>query len=778
MKKELLERLPLLEGKGAWHTNDCNGRYPSIHLSDGPHGLRRQEESAKTNNDSYISTCYPTASCLAATWDPELVGKVADAIGKEAWNAKVSVVLGPGVNIKRSPLCGRNFEYFSEDPFLAGKLGAAYIKGVQQNGVGTSLKHFAANSQETRRMTSNSRVDERTLREIYLSAFEEAVKQGKPATVMASYNYLNGCKATENHHLLTDILRDDWGYEGVVVSDWGACIDLAEALKAGMDLEMPCSMDVHRKKLVKKFEEGLITEETIEQALSRMEKLVRTYAVENREGPATKEINAYEVALGAALNGAVLLKNEDKTLPLKKGAEINVIGGLATTVRFQGGGSSHIRTEARLNVVEELKKAGFKVNYAEGYSCAHEKPDVELEDEALKLVKNGAPVVFCGGLTDRIEGEGYDRKTLELPDNQTELLKQLTDTGTVIFLSFGGSPYIIPFRQKMKAILHMYLGGEAVSKAAAMLLSGQVNPSGKLAETWPLALEDTPAYGNYATSSNEIFYKEGLFVGYRHYDSKNVRTEYPFGYGLSYTSFEYSDLRLSANVSDGKGIKAVFRLKNTGDCAGAEVAELYVRNPEGKIARAKHELRGFKKVFLEPGEEKEIEIELDERAFSVYDVLLKRFNVAAGKYGVCVGNSVDDLLLEAEVEISGTDYNQSPAGALLNTYIGKNDSNLDVIKPGNYSVYNSLGQLSKVSWLGKVFFKAALKIGYGMFKGKAHDDPEVMMTIEAIKDGPIDCIMMQSGGIPYSIAECIVKQANRKKYTDKNRSTRRGSNDR
>ncbi len=760
MKKETVEKLPLLSGTGMWHTNDCGGKYPSLHLSDGPHGLRRQEESAKTNNDSYVSTCYPTASCLASAWDEKLVEKVADSIGKEAWNAKVSVVLAPGVNIKRSPLCGRNFEYFSEDPFLAGKLGAAYIKGVQKNGVGTSLKHFAANSQETRRMNTDSRVDERTLREIYLSAFEEAVKEGKPATVMASYNYLNGFKATENRHLLTEILRDEWGYEGVVVSDWGACIDLAKSVKAGMDLEMPGCSDVHVKKLIKQAEKGEITEDEAGKAIDRMEALIERYAVENRKERGEKEVKPYETALEAALAGAVLLKNEDNSLPLKKGIEINVVGSLAKEVRFQGGGSSHINTMKRPDITEELEAAGFKVHYAPGYRTDTEKTDHELEHEAVELMKNGLPTLFCGGLTDRTEGEGFDRKVLDLPENQKELLNR---AGNIIYLSFGGSPYVIPCREKVKAILHMYLGGEAVAKAVALLISGEANPSGKLAETWPLNLKDTPAHGGFATSSNEIFYKEGLLVGYRHYDTKNVAAEFPFGYGLSYTTFEYSDLKLSKMELKDESLTVSFKIKNTGNRAGAETAQLYVENPEGRFPRAKHELRGFTKVFLEPGEEKTAEIEVDKRAFEIYDVLLKRFNPAAGTYGICVGASLEELILRGEVRAEGTDYNEHRDGAQLNCYIGNNMSNLDDTKPGHYSVYNSLGELSKKSWLGKMMLKLALKIGYSMFKGKPHDDPEVLMTVEAIKDGPVDCVIMQSGGIPYGLAELIVKQANRKR---------------
>ncbi len=757
--KNLEKKLPLLSGKGMWHTGDCDGAYPQLHLSDGPHGLRKQEENVRSNNDSYQSTCYPTASCLAATWDRELLKKVGDSIGKEAIDADVSVVLGPGVNIKRSPLCGRNFEYYSEDPYLAGEMGTSFIKGVEQNGVGTSLKHFAANNQETRRMTSNSRVDERTLREIYLSAFESCVKNASPATVMVSYNYLNGYKATENRHLLKDILRDDWGYEGVTVSDWGACIDLAKSVKAGLDLEMPGLGKVHLEKLKKDIEAGNITENEIAPAISRMERLIKKYDVRNNKGASKAEYDPHKTALEAALSGAVLLKNEDESLPLKAKGEINVIGELARTVRFQGGGSSHINTRPQPNIIDELKEAGFEVNFAPGYRVDTQAADEALIAEAVTLIGNGRPTIFCGGLTDLAEGEGYDRKTLNLPENQLKLIERMGGKD-VIFLSFGGSPFAVPFLNKMKAMLHMYLGGEAVAKAAVMLLTGEANPSGKLPETWPVKLSDTPAYNSNDENSNEIYYKEGLLVGYRHYDTNDIKPLFPFGYGLSYTTFEYSELLLTSGTGNNR--KVSFKVRNAGKIAGAEIAQVYVENPDDGFIRAKRELRGFEKVFLNPGEEKTVEIMLDDRAFSVFDTGLGRFNVATGHYRVCVGPSSRELPLRGMIPAYGKNYKTDPSGTDLNVFIGKEDSDLDHVKPGGYSVYNSLGELSKKSPLGKIMMKLAIRIVYMALK-KPHDDPEVMMAVETIKDGPLDCIILQSGGIPYGIATAIVRQANRKK---------------
>ncbi len=768
-KKEFEKKYSLLTGKGMWHTNDCNGMFPKLLMTDGPHGLRKQDEGVKTNNDSYISTCYPTASCLGATFDKDLVARVADSLGKEAWNADVSVLLGPGINMKRSPLCGRNFEYFSEDPFLSGELGAAYINAVQKNGVGTSLKHFAANSQETKRMTSDSRVDERTLREIYLAAFEKCVKNAKPATVMVSYNYLNGYKATENRHLLKDILREDWDYDGVTVSDWGACIDLTASVKAGLDLEMPGSGKVHLNKLKNDLKNGKITEEEIDPAINRIKALIERFCVRNREDSSKKKTNAYDVALEAALKGAVLLKNEGNILPLDEGIEINVIGELARTVRFQGGGSSHINAVKHPNILEELKKAGFKLNFAPGYLTDTDREDATLKEEALKLLRNKKVTIFCGGLTDYAEGEGYDRKTLDLPRNQVKLFEEIKDED-VVFVSFGGSAFTVPFIDKVKAMLHMHLGGEAVSEALVRLLKGEVNPSGRLAETWPLALSDTPAYSNFATDSKTVPYKEGLLVGYRHYDTLGIKPLFPFGYGLSYTTFEYTGLRLfirGVEVSDAtkysSGETDVFvKVKNTGMRAGAETVQVYVENPDDGFLRARHELRGFEKVYLEPGEEREVKISLDERAFSVFDTSLGAFNVSAGVYGICVGDSIASLRLTKKLKVEGKDYASDPSGTETDRYVGRTDYDPDRINPGEYSVYNSLSELAGKSWLGKAMLKIALKVSYSMFKDKPADDPEVLMTVETIKDGPIDCIMLQ-GGIPYAIAEMIVRQANRRK---------------
>ena len=467
-KSNIHEKIKLLTGNGMWHTQETED-LPSVHLSDGPHGLRKQEEKERQNNVSLVSTCYPTASALACSWDVTAAERLGRAVAKEAWNADVAVLLGPGINMKRSPLCGRNFEYFSEDPFLAGRLGAAYVSAAQGEDVAVSLKHFAANNQETNRQTANSQIDERALREIYLSAFEYVVKTARPATVMASYNRLNGYYACENRHLLTEILREEWGFDGVVISDWGACADLAKAVKAGMDLEMPDSHGIHARKLKAALKAGEISEEDIAKAAGRIEKLVKKYAPGNRAKKDTSD--AHEIAKQLACESAVLLKN-DGILPISQDADVVVIGALAEQMRFQGGGSSHINTASFPNALDALRKLGVTVTYAPGYSLKDEE-NRELEEQALALAAGQKTVLFFGGLTDQYEGEGYDRESLAMPANQLHLLNKICEVSpNVAVVSFSGAPYDMAFENRVRGILQMYLGGEAVGEACGELLTG------------------------------------------------------------------------------------------------------------------------------------------------------------------------------------------------------------------------------------------------------------------------------------------------------------------
>lgn len=769
-KSNIDEKIKLLTGNGMWHTQETED-LPSVHLSDGPHGLRKQEEKERQNNVSLVSTCYPTASALACSWDVTAAERLGRAVAKEAWNADVAVLLGPGINMKRSPLCGRNFEYFSEDPFLAGRLGAAYVSAAQGEDVAVSLKHFVANNQETNRQTANSQIDERALREIYLSAFEYVVKTARPATIMASYNRLNGYYACENRHLLTEILREEWGFDGVVISDWGACADLAKAVKAGMDLEMPDSHGIHARKLKAALKAGEISEEDIAKAAGRIEKLVKKYAPDNRAKKDTSD--AHEIAKQLACESAVLLKN-DGILPISQDADVVVIGALAEQMRFQGGGSSHINTASFPNALDALRKLGVTITYAPGYSLKDEE-NRELEEQALALAAGQKTVLFFGGLTDQYEGEGYDRESLAMPANQLHLLNKICEVNpNVAVVSFSGAPYDMAFENRVRGILQMYLGGEAVGEACGELLTGRVNPSGKLAESWPYAVEDTPCHGFFATGSDDIEYRESIFMGYRYYDSFGIPVRFPFGFGLSYTTFAYDNLELSSETYEGGRLQVSLDVTNTGSAAGAEIVELYVENPPADYLRAKKELKGFQKVMLEPGETKRVTMELDERSFSIFDE--GRFRMIGGTYRVLIAGSVEDIRLAQTVTVQGkvctrndrerlSDYFQKDLHGVTREQFaalyGKPLSHFDDRKPGEYSLYDSLNQLAEASPIARMVRKAARPLVYSMFKGIPHDDPQVVMVLMGMENGMIDSVVCQSGGmLPMRVAEAMVLQAN------------------
>lgn len=772
------EKIKLLTGSGNWHTSDLNGKIKSIQLSDGPHGLRAQSERASSNNDSIVASCFPTASATACSFHPELLKEMANAIAEEAQEAGVSVVLGPGVNMKRSPVCGRNFEYFSEDPYLAGEMATGFVNGLQEKKVAASLKHFAGNSQETHRMTANSEIDERALCEIYLRAFEKVVKNAKPATVMASYNMLNGKPACENEWLLTEVLRNRWGFDGLVMSDWGACVDLSACVNAGMDLEMP---DSHGNHSAKDADEG-----AIQRAANNVLKLVENYPA--KEGKALERIpeelldKHYQIAKKVELESAVLLKN-DNALPLSSPKKVIIIGDLAEAMRIQGGGSSHIHTRELSTILSAFKEAGVSTMYLRGYdstasSNAFGKKDQKLLDEAVLGLKYSLaaepdiPVLILGGLTDKAEGEGYDRETYDLPKNQIRLYEEIEKvTKNVIFVSFGGSPYNMEPISYAKAILSMYLGGEAVAEACVDLLLGKTNPSGRLAETWPNRLEDTPCAGNFGRQSkhpNDVEYKESLFIGYRYYDTFGVPVQYPFGYGLSYTSFEYQNLQVD-------GRKVSVEITNTGACEGFETVLVFVKNPSSDMIRAQRELRAFAKIKLAPGETRQIELELDDRAFEVYDAKRKEFISIAGEYTIEVSKFVGNVLLEQKVLVEGeTPENQR---ALYPSYFKgakehfKDDefdqlyamekSDFSNIKPGEFSVKNSLSQMAPYSSKARRLIRIG-RLAARFITRAPLDDPESRMILEGISEGNIDSVCNQSGGfIKHKAIEKIVMSANK-----------------
>ncbi len=775
------EKCRLVTGFGAWHIGD-------IHVSDGPHGVRAQEDGAK-NNDSYEAACFPTASGAACSWDPELIAAMAEGIAAEARELGVSVILGPGVNIKRSPLCGRNFEYYSEDPYLAGELAAAYISSMQAKGIGTSLKHFAGNSQETHRMTSNSMIDERALHEIYLAAFEAAVKKARPATVMASYNYLNGMPACENKYLLTDILRKRWGYEGLVMSDWGACVNLPECIKAGMDVEMPDSSGNHFAQIMAALDSGSLTQDKLDEAVSRIDRLCSDYPAPGGPGSDTKNkakaisretrTKDHELAKRVEAESAVLLKN-DSFLPLADDCkEVLLIGDLADHPRIQGGGSSHIHTGHIDGFTESFDKCGISARFVRGYKSNTFNRSAKLEKEALAAVKqavaDAVPILFFGGLTDMAEGEGYDRESFDLPSNQKALLEQIfAVTGDIGFVSFGGSPYDMELPSECRALLQLYLGGEAAASACVDILTGRINPSGKLAETIPLSEKDVPSYGFFADQGeqsshlDDVEYRESIFVGYRYYDTFDVPVRYCFGHGLSYTEFKYSDIRFERDPDGHSSI--VFSLENIGDKDGSEVSQVYVRSTDPDAFRPKRELRGFAKTYLKSGEKKEVVIPLSDRAFSAYTG--HEFQTIAGRYGIQVGASLNDIRLECETDIEGVSMN-SPLD--IHRQIPLSDEDFGILyehertsfsdtKPGGFSTGNSLAQLAPYSALARRWAFIGSLIARFMYPGRSASDPEVRMTLGGILEGNLDTICNQSRGLisPKTIAK-IVDSANSSK---------------
>lgn len=659
-KLSLSEKAALCSGKDYWHLVGIE-RFgiPSVMVTDGPHGLRKQREDKTAAGDvlgnSVPATCFPTASLTASSWNPELLYEMGKALGEECLKEHVSVLLGPGINMKRSPLCGRNFEYFSEDPFLAGTVGAAYINGVQSKGVGTSLKHFAANNQECRRMTVSTVADERTLREIYLTAFEMCVKTSKPWTVMNAYNKINGTYCAENKWLLNDVLRDEWGFDGVVVTDWGAENDIVKGIKAGQNLEMPGSGGYNPAKIVKAVEDGALSPEELDENVDTILDLIFKCAA-NLKKNAECDMNAHHLlARKIAGESAVLLKN-DGILPLDKTKKIAVIGEMAKSPRYQGAGSSLINPVQLDCAYSEFLKEGFKTAYSPGYDKSKDETDEGLIEAAAALAKKADIAVVFVGLTEIYESEGFDRKHINLPPSHNALVEAVSaaNENTVVVLS-GGSAVTMPWLSDVKAVLNCMLGGEGSGGAAVDLLSGKVNPSGKLSETYPLSLEDTPARHNFPGTFLTVEYREGIFIGYRYYDKTNKGVLFPFGYGLSYTTFEYSDISLSSKkIKDTDSVTVSFKIKNTGKLAGAEVAELYVAPPESAIFKAPKELKGFKKVFLEPGEEKTVELELSKRSFAYYNVNISDWHVESGEYEILVGASSKDIRLKTSLKIKST----------------------------------------------------------------------------------------------------------------------------
>ncbi len=647
----LEEKAGLTSGKDAWFTKSVERlEIPSMHMTDGPHGLRSvQGDQNALDGTAAKAVSFPAECAMAASFDRDLIREIGSELGKEAQAYHVDLLLGPGVNMKRSPLCGRNFEYFSEDPYLAGELGAAYVKGVQGEGVGTSLKHFFANNQEHRRNDSSSEMDERTMREIYLAAFEKVIKEAQPLTVMASYNKVDNVFSTENRMALDGILRGEWGFEGAVVSDWGATHDRAAAIAAGTDLTMP--FDGTDEDLVEAVKDGRVSEEALDACCVRLLSAVFR-AVGGRREETFDEARAEQVALNAARESAVLLKNEDGLLPLDRNNRVAVIGLFAERPRFQGGGSSNINVTRTCPALDAIREKGAEVLYACGYRADGETDDALLT-EAVEAARSADAAVIFAGLHDSMETEGADRVHMRMSEGHNLLIDAVCEANpnTAVVLH-NGSPVEMPWIGLPKAVLEVYLGGQMVGQAAADVLFGDANPSGHLAETFPVKLSDNPSFLSFGGEGNRVRYQEGVFIGYRYYETKQMRTLFPFGYGLSYTDFEYSDLKLSSDrINENDGLKATVTVTNTGDRAGKAVVQLYVAPHHVDIIRPVRELKGFAKIELQPGESREVELTLDRRSFAHWNMNYHDWKVEGGEYDIQIGLNARDIVLSKTVRV-------------------------------------------------------------------------------------------------------------------------------
>lgn len=666
-KMTLEQKAAFVSGLNYWYLEEAPELgLPKIMMTDGPHGLRKQNTDKKASGiglgNSVPATCFPPAVTAACSWDEDLIQSAGEAIGEECLKEKVSVILGPGTNIKRSPVCGRNFEYFSEDPYLAGKCAASLVNGIQSKGIGTSLKHFACNSQETFRMVINEVIDERAMRELYFTAFEIAVKESKPWTVMNSYNRINGVYSSQNAWLQEKVLRNEWGFDGLVVTDWGSSVDRIPGLKCGTDLEMPSSGKLNTKRIIAAVKNGELDENILNQCVDHVVHLIL------RSKPALRKKHTYDVnahhriAQKVAEGSMVLLKNDDNILPLKKGQRIAVIGEMAKAPRFQGAGTSVVNPTKLDNAHDALAELGVDMIYAQGYDKSKDEINRTLVAEAITAAKDADIAVVFVGLTEEFEAEGYDRKNTEMPRSHNYLVSEIAkaNENTVVVLA-GGSVIQIEWLDEVKALLNSGLGGQAGGTAVANILTGKVNPSGKTSETYPLRFSDNPTYGNYPGGPVTSEHRESIYIGYRYYDTAKKEVLFPFGYGLSYTSFAYSDIRLSSDsIKDTDTVTVSFKIKNTGSVDGAEIAQIYVADREATIFRPAKELKGFKKVFLKAGEEKEVSVALSKRAFAFWNSNINDWMVETGEFDILIGASSRDIRLSAAITVTSAAQAEIP----------------------------------------------------------------------------------------------------------------------
>lgn len=751
-RMSLADKVALCSGKNFWETKEME-KYgiPSIFMCDGPHGLRKQEQAADMLgvNESRNATCFPAAVTTGSSWNPELMEEIGRAIGEEAADCGVSLVLGPGANIKRNPLCGRNFEYISEDPYLTGKMAAGLIRGIQANGTGASLKHFALNNQELSRMNSDSVVDERTMREIYLAGFETAVQEGRPATVMCAYNKMNGEHCSDSKLLLTDILRKEWGFDGLVVTDWGAMNDRIQAFRAGCDLNMPGGSGYMEDEVIAAVKGGTLPESAVDECALRVLELVLGAAKQTNSG---NHVDAHHaLARRAAEEGAVLLKNEDHILPLKDGQKTVLIGSMAAAPRYQGAGSSHINPYQVVSAVDAMKDCA----YFPGCDEDGNTTDAMLR-EATDAARAADIAVVFAGLPGRFESEGFDRETMEMPEGHTRMIEAVVSANpnTVVVLSCG-CVVECPWADRVKAILYMGLPGQAGGEAIANLLHGQANPSGKLTESWPLSYYDCPSAVYYGRKNAQ--YREGVYVGYRYYDKAGIKVRFPFGYGLSYTTFAYSDLSATAGG-------ASVTVTNTGSLAGAEIVQLYVESPQSGIHRPVRELKGFQKVFLEPGESKTVSFTLDRRSFAVWQ---DGWKVPEGEYLVCVGGLSAPVYPDGEPVLIPTWQKGSwyevpklaPTKEQWELLLGRSCPEEKAAK-GSFTLDNTVMEMKDSSFVMKMMYSGIESNVSKGFGGKVdYNNPDFKMMMMSSAGGPLRSLCI-FGGMPKSVINGMLDMAN------------------
>ena len=780
-KMTLEQKAAFVSGFNYWYLQSAPELgLPQIMMTDGPNGLRKQNTEKRPDGiglgNSVPSTCFPPAATSSCSWDRELLRLEGEAIAEECLAEKVSVILGPGTNIKRSPVCGRNFEYFSEDPYLAGVCSTAFTNGVQSKGVGVSLKHYACNSQEAFRMIIDEIIDERAIRELYLPAFEMCVKEAKPWTVMNSYNKINGVYSSQNEWLQEKVLRSEWGFDGLIVTDWGASVDRVSGLECGTDLEMPSSGTLNTKKIIASVENGTLDEKVLDKAVGNVIELIE------KSKPALKKSYKYDknkhhnIAKKIAEGSMVLLKNEDSILPLKKGRKIAVIGEMAKSPRFQGAGTSVINPTMLDNAYDELVKFGADVVYSQGYDKSKDEIDDKMINDAVDSAKKADVVLIFAGLTEGFEAEGYDRKNIEMPNCQNYLISEIVkaNPNTVVVLA-GGSVIHMPWIHEVKALLNSGLGGQAGGSAVADILMGKINPSGKLSETYPLEFSDNPTYGNYPGGPVTSEHRESVYIGYRYYDTAEKDVLFPFGFGLSYTTFEYSDMKLSSDrIKDTDTVTVSFKIKNTGKVDGAEIAQIYVADKESTIFRPVKELRAFEKVFLKAGEEKEISVELSKRAFAFWNININDWMVETGEFDILIGASSRDMRLSKTITVESTDivkipdYRESaPAyytadirnmtGSQFEAVYGKSMPSSEINRTKKIDIYCCINDAKYTKWGGKI----AKLIKFIMTKmGSAENGDGAMLAAMATQIPIRNFVQMSMGVFSPKMAEGLINILN------------------